>query len=220
MPHGLISPITGNALIGNNTRGYTDSVTGQFFTSDEIHGSINEVQTGPVELALGGGGLVGAARRGLGALARNVLKRDKKKKKKSPCATCGADKPKKSQKLGDLREDEIQKIQKVSDESGEDIYVVGSAARGERREVGSDLPLGEFGDSKVGTRSDIDYAVRSGADDAMSNAGLPNMDKSFGVRGVDYINTDSGPAIRFSPGQEPEFLPQGGGKIPVGRPGV
>lgn len=117
--------------------------------------------------------------------------------------------------LGDLRAAEIAAIQRAANTAGEDIYVTGSAARAARRNVDSDLPIGTFGQPKAGTRSDIDYAVRSAADDTVNglNLKLPDMDPSFGVRGVDYINLQSGPAIRFSPFKPPEFLPQGGQRI-------
>ena len=91
--------------------------------------------------------------------------------------------------------------------------IVGSAAKGARRGVGSDLPLAEFGGAKAGTRSDIDYAVRNGYDDAASALDLPDVDPSWGVRGVDYLNLDNSPAIRFSPGRAPEYLEQGGGRL-------
>lgn len=116
-------------------------------------------------------------------------------------------------KVGDLRPAEVAQIQAAADKLGQDIYVVGSAAKGERRGVGTDLPMSEYGKPKAGTRSDIDYSVKSGADDAADKLGLPDVDGSFGVRGVDYINLDSSPAVRFSPGKPPEYLPQGGGKI-------
>ena len=57
--------------------------------------------------------------------------------------------------LGDLTETEIVRIRSVVDRAGRPIDVVGSAARGERRGVGSDLPIGEG----PGTRSDIDYTT-------------------------------------------------------------
>lgn len=109
-------------------------------------------------------------------------------------------------KLGDLTPSEVAKIQAAADELGADLYVVGSAAKGARRNVGSDLPLAEFGGSKIGTRSDIDYAVKTGLDDAASALKLPDMDSSWGVRGVGYLNLDNSPAVRFSPGKAPELL--------------
>jgi hypothetical protein len=118
-------------------------------------------------------------------------------------------------KVGDLRPEEVAKIQQAADTLGQDIYVLGSAAKGERRGVGTDLPLGQYGKSKAGTRSDIDYAVKNGHDDKADALGLPDVDGSFGVRGVDYINLNNSPAIKFSPGKPPEYLPQGGGRIPL-----
>lgn len=118
-----------------------------------------------------------------------------------------------AQPLGDLRPSEIARIQAAADELGESIYVVGSAAKGARRNVDTDLPLAGFGGSKAGTRSDIDYAVRNGIDDVANELDLPDVDPSFGVRGIDYLNLDNSPAIRFSPGRAPELLGQGGGRI-------
>jgi hypothetical protein len=118
-------------------------------------------------------------------------------------------------RLGDLQPHEIDSIQRAADATGEDIYVTGSAARGTRRNLDTDLSLKGFGTKlpKGQTRSDIDYAVRSGADEIVDSHHLPDADPAFGVRGVAYINLDNGPAIRFRPGQAPEYLPQGGGKL-------
>lgn len=115
-------------------------------------------------------------------------------------------------KLGDLRPTEIAQIQAAVEELGQDLYVVGSAAKGMRRNIDSDLPLAQFGGSKANTRSDIDYAVANGYDDAASALNLPDMDPGWGVRGVDYLTLDNSPAIRFSPGKDPEFL-SGTGRI-------
>ena len=117
-----------------------------------------------------------------------------------------------SPRLGDLRPEEMAKIQAAADKLGTDIFVVGSAAKGSRRNVGTDLPLADFGAPKAGTRSDIDYAVKNGFDDAATKLDLPDLDSSWGVRGVDYIDLDSSPAIRFSPGRSPTLL-DGGGRI-------
>lgn len=119
-------------------------------------------------------------------------------------------------RLGDLSPTEIARIQAAADELGADIYVVGSAAKGTRRNVDTDLPLADFGGSKAGTKSDIDYVVanRSGLDDAADALDLPDNDPSFGVRGLDYITLDSSPAIRFSPGRTPEVL-EGTGRLPL-----
>lgn len=56
-------------------------------------------------------------------------------------------------RLGDLTLDEIKKIQEIVDELNEPIFVVGSAAKGKRRNIGSGFPMGK-GDER---RSDIDY---------------------------------------------------------------
>jgi len=115
-------------------------------------------------------------------------------------------------RLGDLEIHETYRIQKAADTLGKDIYVGGSAASANRRGVGSNLPLAEFGGSKVGTRSDIDYMVKNGYDDSASELDLPDLDSSWGVRGVDYLNLDKGDIIKFSPGKEPEVI-SGIGKV-------
>ncbi|MEQ8275252.1 MAG: hypothetical protein RKU31_16395 [Deltaproteobacteria bacterium] len=114
--------------------------------------------------------------------------------------------------VGDLRPSEVAKIQAAADELGADLYVVGSAAKSARRNVDTDLPLADFGAPKAGTRSDIDYAVRTDLDDAANALDLPDVDPSFGVRGVDYLTLDNSPAIRFSPGRPPELI-EGTGRM-------
>jgi hypothetical protein len=121
-------------------------------------------------------------------------------------------------RVGDLSPAEVARIQAAAEQLGADIYVVGSAAKGTRRNVGSDLPLARFGEGKAGTRSDIDYAVRSGLDDRANTLRLPDVDSSWGVRGVDYLNLDRSPAIRFSPGKAPETISGGGRLYLDGRP--
>ena len=59
--------------------------------------------------------------------------------------------------LGDLTPDEIERLQEIADEFGEPICVFGSAARGERRGIGTDLPIGSK--SEPGTRSDLDLGI-------------------------------------------------------------
>jgi RHS repeat-associated protein len=61
----------------------------------------------------------------------------------------------KGPQLGDLTSEEIKRIQGVVDLAERPLEVIGSAARGERRNIGTDLPIGKG----AGTRSDIDYLV-------------------------------------------------------------
>ena len=63
--------------------------------------------------------------------------------------------------LGDLTRGEAKAIQGVVNQAGRPLDVVGSAASGTRRGVGTDLPIGKG----PGTRSDIDYTT------AASNVG-------------------------------------------------
>jgi len=57
--------------------------------------------------------------------------------------------------LGDLNNAEVKMIQNVVDEAGRPLEVVGSAATGTRRGVGTDIPIGKG----PGTRSDIRLVV-------------------------------------------------------------
>ncbi|HEV7646130.1 MAG TPA: RHS repeat-associated core domain-containing protein [Pyrinomonadaceae bacterium] len=61
--------------------------------------------------------------------------------------------------LGDLTPLETKQIQTVVNEAGRPIEVVGSAANGIRRGVGTTLPIGKG----PGTRSDIDYIAPRGS---------------------------------------------------------
>ena len=108
-------------------------------------------------------------------------------------------------RLGDLTAAEIRQIQRVVDQAGRPLEVVGSAARGGRRGIGTNLPVGKG----AGTRSDIDFTT------AGSNIGnfrglegrLPTPDPQTPIlRG----STDpfQGPGIRFEPGTPPRLIPQ------------
>lgn len=94
--------------------------------------------------------------------------------------------------LGDLTEEEVEQIQKVVDEAGRPLDVVGSSARGERKEG-----------------SDIDYVVPPSSLDHYDGleADLPSIDPNHGViPGVH--NPYQGPSIRFEPGARPKFVPE------------
>lgn len=104
---------------------------------------------------------------------------------------------------GDLSPMEVSAIQHLVDIFGHSVFIVGSAAKGKRRAVGSDLPLAVFGGGKKGTKSDIDYVVKTGRGDLASRFPFPDMDSSWGVREVDYINLSNGPTIIFSPFLKP-----------------
>lgn len=104
--------------------------------------------------------------------------------------------------LGDLTRAEVGQIQNVVDEAGRPLDVVGSAARGERRNVGSDLPIGKG----AGSRSDTDFTT------AGANRGnfeglegrLPNTDPRTPIlRGT----PESGnPSVRFEPNTPPRMI--------------
>ena len=109
--------------------------------------------------------------------------------------------------LGDLTRSEVDQIQGVVDEAGRPLEVVGSAARGERRGVGTDLPVGKG----PGTRSDIDYTT---ANSNMDNFdGIADQLPGRGDHGILRGSTDpsQGPGIRFEPGQKPTCIPGNGG---------
>ena len=106
--------------------------------------------------------------------------------------------------LGDLTEHEIAGIQSVVEAAGRPLEVVGSAASGTRRAVGSELPLGKG----LGTRSDIDYVAPPGSLPYFDGMGgnLPSIDPGTGIfPGVH--NPHVGPAIRFEPGAPPRLVP-------------
>jgi RHS repeat-associated protein len=105
--------------------------------------------------------------------------------------------------LGDLSAQEVAAIQQVVDEAGRPLYVVGSAAKGARRGIGSGLPVGKG----PGSCSDIDYLVGPSSfehflelqDRLPLNTGLiPGNPNPF-----------LGPSIKFSPQAPPLFLPPG-----------
>ena len=139
--------------------------------------------------------------------------------------------------LGDLRPQEVQQIQQVVEEAqrrmdrvlqsvGEapgalpvDLVVVGSAARGARRNADTELPFGKG----PGTRSDIDYAVpdRAVREHVFTDAGLARQDQRFwnGLPGFD-TRTVGGqlhegmppidqPRVWFRAGQPPVYLAPG-----------
>jgi hypothetical protein len=107
--------------------------------------------------------------------------------------------------LGDLTNGEVKAIQSVVNRAGRPLDVVGSAARGARRGVGTDLPIGKG----PGTQSDIDYATHPAnlpyfQDDV---GDLPLIDPDTGIiPGVG--NPYYGPYIRFEPGATPTFFPR------------
>lgn len=120
--------------------------------------------------------------------------------------------------LGDLTVDEVRRIQEIVDRVGREIVVVGSAARGERRNRGTNLP---FEKGPTG-RSDIDYVMPLGnriTDVRYAEQfirlhrevlyQLPDLDTGFGHGGVMIRVPPENNRIWFSPAQHPEFLPAG-----------
>jgi RHS repeat-associated protein len=107
--------------------------------------------------------------------------------------------------LGDLTVREVRKIQKVVDQAGRPLEVVGSAATGTRRGVGTKLPIGK----ELGTRSDIDYTVSHSSIDFFEKTGLNKKLPSIAPHGIvpGGHNPFIGPAIRFEPGAKPCFVP-------------
>ncbi len=97
---------------------------------------------------------------------------------------------------GDLTKAEIKQIQGVVNEAGRPLEVVGSAAKGTRRGVGSNLPIGKG----PGTRSDTDFTTAGANIDNFKGleSKLPNADpKTPILRGAG--DTNQGPVIRFEP---------------------
>jgi hypothetical protein len=106
--------------------------------------------------------------------------------------------------LGDLSSTEINQIQNVVNKAGRPLEVVGSAAKGARRNPGTDLPVGKG----PGTQSDIDYLVPPSSNKYFQglDSDLPLIDRGTGIiPGVH--NPHIGPAIRFEPFSEPYFVP-------------
>jgi len=102
--------------------------------------------------------------------------------------------------LGDLTKSEVSQIQDVVDEAGRPLEVVGSAAKAERRNPGSDLPVGKG----PGTKSDIDYTTANANRDNFNGleGNLPSPDPETPIlRGSG--DASQGPVIRFEPGNQP-----------------
>jgi RHS repeat-associated protein len=125
---------------------------------------------------------------------------------------------------GGLTSDELGQIQAAVEMAAEaakkagrtgpvDLYIFGSAARGQRRNGLTDLPIGKG----TATRSDIDYAQHSSGS---FHAGdivrrwrelLPALDPDLRNGGVQTFHPEwtegQMPLIRFSPGKSPTFIP-------------
>lgn len=96
---------------------------------------------------------------------------------------------------GDLTAAERAQIQCVVNDAGRPLDVVGSAARGTRRGVGTSLPIGKG----PGTRSDIDYTTPpsslpyfKGLESKLPSPGDPAIFPGG-------ANPSIGPSIRFEP---------------------
>lgn len=102
--------------------------------------------------------------------------------------------------LGDLTRQEVTQIQRVVDDAGRPLEVIGSAARAERRNAGTSLPLGKG----PGTRSDIDYVAPPGSHPYFKDLQhqLPSIDPKTGVV-PGAGNPNIGPVIRFEPNAKP-----------------
>lgn len=116
-------------------------------------------------------------------------------------------------RFGDLTSSEIMQIQSIVDQLGRDLFVVGSAAQGKRRNKGTDFPLGKGKNQ----RSDIDYVVpiqnereRQRAlqfieENAAILRQLPDIDQRVGVLSPDMNRT----RIWFRPHLPPWKLYEG-----------
>ena len=104
-------------------------------------------------------------------LATNALMADNSSNSEEQCET------------GDLTDDEIEQIQNVVDKAGRPLDVVGSAARGKRKEG-----------------SDIDYVVGPSSIDHYDGlqGDLPSIDPEHGII-PGTPNPHQGPSIRFEP---------------------
>ena len=100
----------------------------------------------------------------------------------------------KADKVGDLTRAENKQIQAVVNQAGRPLDVVGSAASGTRRGVGTDLPIGKG----PGTRSDIDYTTAGSNADNFD--GLQQDLPSLAPHGILQGTPEPGlPSIRFEP---------------------
>ncbi len=86
--------------------------------------------------------------------------------------------------LGDLTNDEVDQIQDAVDKAGRPVDVVGSAAKGERKEG-----------------SDIDYTTSSANEPYFDKDSLAEIDEHGILSGVPDVGTES---IRFEPNQKPK----------------
>ncbi len=111
-------------------------------------------------------------------------------------------------RLGDLTRAEIRQIQNVVDEVGRPLDVVGSAARGQRRNPGSNLPFGK----EDGMRSDIDFITHPQHLPYFSGrqSNLPEIDPGTGIVPGTH-NPFQGPSIRFEPNSKPVLNSGSGG---------
>jgi RHS repeat-associated protein len=108
-------------------------------------------------------------------------------------------------RLGDLTTGEVRQVQSVVDQAGRPLEVVGSAASGTRRGVGTDLPIGKG----PGTRSDIDYLIPPSSRKHFEGmeSRLPGVDPKTGpIPGTH--NPHIGPAVRFEPKTPPRYVPE------------
>ena len=107
-------------------------------------------------------------------------------------------------KLGDLTPTEVEQIQNVVNQAERPIEVAGSAAKGARRNIGTDLPVGKGS----GTKSDIDYLAPPSSIKYFENnqSQLPGLDPKTGII-PGTGNSNIGPYIRFEPNAEPTVVP-------------
>lgn len=108
--------------------------------------------------------------------------------------------------LGDLTVNEVEQIQRVVDSASRPLTVVGSAARGTRRNPETDLPIGKG----EGTRSDIDYLGSPSSMPYFEQTGLlyklPSLAPEGLIEGL-HMSSD-GPGIYFEPGIPPVLKPE------------
>lgn len=109
--------------------------------------------------------------------------------------------------FGDLTHGEVRQIQRAARAVERGVTVVGSAARGQRRGVGSGLPIGKG----PGTRSDIDYVAPPShlAHWAGFEHRLPSINIKPGNPPIIPGRMDPwmGPGVKISPKGRPERIP-------------
>ncbi|MCW3052755.1 MAG: repeat-containing protein, partial [Chthonomonadales bacterium] len=98
--------------------------------------------------------------------------------------------------FGDLTPDEIEALQQIANDHNAPIIISGSAGRGARRGIGTDLPIGKG----PGTRSDLDIAIPGPMRDGpMGDAIKRQFGNDMGHPPLKYLPPKMPNQIEFTP---------------------